>query len=328
MFSWFKKPTEEEKARQARQEADIKALESGGIPLTATMRLQEQMNSPNHLFSSDLSTKEFLIARQAGYSPIAQVMGSAFMNISFFGNMRRNSTGELNDISDALSRARHLAIDRMKQEAKLLGATGVIGIKLTRRGAGWDARMVEFTAVGTAIRVPDMDAVAKKGQEPFTSLLSAQEFWQLHMAGIWPVSVCMGVCSYYVWSDAETRKQLYSWWGGNNTANAEIRAYTQGFYEARERALSRMSLDIEAQGGDGSIGMIIDQDVHTIEYEINERTYKDFLANFSMMGTTVVRVADPAKIQPRRTLMMLDLAKGKNVNISFDEPEYDDDGED
>jgi uncharacterized protein YbjQ (UPF0145 family) len=321
MFFWKKKPTEEEQRAQARQEASLKSLAAGGLPLVAQERLQAQMQSPNHLFSSDLTTREYLMARQAGYQPIAQVMGCSFMNISWLGNGRRNSTGEMHDLSNAHSQARQLAVQRLHQEAKLLNATGVIGVRLTHRRHGDDGRMVEFTAIGTAINVPDKPNIGH--DEPFTSLLSGQEFWQLHQAGYWPISVCMGICSYYVFTDAATQKLLYSWFGGNNRNNSELPAYTQGFYAGRERALANLTRDIQAKGGDGAVGMIIDQDVQHIEYEINDRTYRDFIANFSILGTTLIKVADTVRKKPASTLVIYDLAQRKNVNIDLDYPKYD-----
>jgi uncharacterized protein YbjQ (UPF0145 family) len=321
MFFWKKKPTEEEQRAQARQEASLKALEAGGLPLAAQERLQEQLASPNHLFSSDLTTREYLLAREAGYEPISQVMGCSFMNISLWGNGRRSSTGEMTDLSEAHSQARRLAIHRLQQEAALLNATGVIGVRLTRKRHGDDGRMVEFTAVGTAIRIPGHEAETKEG--PFTSLLSAQEFWQLHSAGYWPLGVCMGVCIYYVYTDAQTRNLLYSFWGNNNRNNSEIPAYTQGFYQGRERALASFSMDIEAHRGDGAVGMLIDQDVESIEYEINDRTYRDFIATFSMLGTTVRKLKESTATKRGSTLVIYDLAQKKNVNVDFDDPEFD-----
>lgn len=317
---FWKKTTAEELERKARQDASIKALEAGDIPLAARERLEEQLRSPNHLFTSDLTTKEFLMASQAGYKPLTQVVGTAFMNISLFGASRtRSFSGELTDISGAFLHARHLAVRRLQKEAKLINATGVIGIRLTVKKHGWDSRMIEFTAIGTAIHMDNHPPQ----QAPFTSLLSGQEFWQLHQAGYWPVNVCMGVCAYYVWSDPDTRRLLYSWWGGNNRNNNEIPAYTQGFYNCRELALSRISHDIQQHSGDGGIGMKVDESVEDIEYEINDRTYHDFLINFSMMGTTIRKVADAPPRSNNSTLVIYDLKKKSNVTIDIDEPNFD-----
>lgn len=315
MFSFLfpKKQTEADKLAQQRQDASIKALEAGDIPLVARERLVHQSKHGKDFFSSDLTTREYLFAREAGYQPIGQVMGCAFMNISLWGGRQiRQQTEEVYDVSKALSDARQLAVNRLLKEAELLNATGVIGIRLTTQKHGWDERMMEFTAIGTAIRVPGHEQ-----KSTFTSLLTGQEFWQLHQGGYWPVGVCMGTCSYYVRTDMATRKILYSWWGGNNQNNNEIRAYTQGFYEARERALSRISLDIEALKADGCVGMRVDQDVKDIEYEVNDRTYHDFLCNFSMMGTAIIKEKEaPAK--PHSTLVIYDLAQKKNRNVDID----------
>ena len=322
MFFWKKKPTEAEKVAQARNEASMKALTAGDIPLNARERLEKHFTNNKDFFSSDFSCREFTFVREAGYEPISQVMGCSFMNISLLGGQRqRSSTGELHDVTKALSDARKLAVSRLQKEAELLNATGVIGIRLVVKKQSWDTRMVEFTAIGTAIRVP-----GREQKVPFTSALTAQEFWQLQQAGYWPVHLTLGLCSYYVWTDPETRRTLYSWWGTNNRNNAEVRAYTQGFYTAREHALARISLDLQDHKAEGAVGMKIDEEVQSIEYEINDRRYHDFIFNFCMMGTSIRKDDSLLARKPNTsTLVIYDLAKGKNVNVEINNVSYNGD---
>ncbi len=312
MFFW-KKQSDSEKLALEKQKASIKALEAGDIPLMARERLEEQVRLGSTFFTSSLTAREFLCAREAGYQPISQVMGTAFVNISFFGGLRTSrSTGEVEAVTHAQMQARNLALSRMEKEAEILGATGIVGVRLIMRNYDWSQKQVEFTAIGTAIRVPGVPPA-----KPFTCSLSGQEFWQLHQAGYWPKGVCLGVCSYYVWTDNSTRNLLYNWWGNNNNNNAEITSYTQGFYSARERAMNRLLLDISEHHADGVVGMKVDQDVQDIEYEMNDRTYHDFLVHFNLMGTSIIKDPNAQAIKPRSTLTILDLATKSTRNLEY-----------
>lgn len=314
---WFfgKKQTEEEKQAEAIQKQSVEALQSGGIPVRARQRCEEHVALGKTFFTSDLSSREWLTARHAGYEVISQVMGSSFMNISLFGGFRVNrSTGEVTAVSKAQLDARQLAVSRMQQEARILRATGVVGVRLVMRNYDWSQRQVEFTAIGTAIRVKG----AEEGGEPFTSSLSAQEFWQLHEAGYWPRGICMGVCSYYVWTDPKIRQRLYNWWGGNAASNQEVVEYTQAFYTARESAMNRLIMDIQQHGAEGIVGMTVDQDIEDIEYEINDRTYHDMLVHFNLMGTSIIKNPNAnGDVKPRDTLVMMDLRTRSERNLDY-----------
>lgn len=315
MFFW-KKQTAAQKAAMEKQQASIKALEAGDIPLLARERLEEQVRLGSKFFSSDFTTREYLCAREAGYEPISQVMGTSFVNISMFGGLRTmRATGEVTAVTESQLMARTRAISRMAIEAKILGATGIVGVRLIMKNYDWSQRQVEFTAIGTAIKVPGV-----KQDEPFTCNLTGQEFWQLHQAGYWPKGICLGVCSYYVWTDPETRKLLYTWWGTNNANNAEVKAYTQGFYEARERAMNRLIQDIVSHEAEGVVGMIVDQNVEDIEYEISDRTYHDALVHFNLMGTSIIKDPNAAPAKARSTLVMMDLRtkSSRDLEVDFD----------
>src|SRR5690242_21953994 len=68
---------------QQEAEASQRSLESGGLPTKAIRRLQEETAAGHPLFSSDLSTNEFLLARNAGYVALSQVMGSSIYKMGW-----------------------------------------------------------------------------------------------------------------------------------------------------------------------------------------------------------------------------------------------------
>jgi uncharacterized protein YbjQ (UPF0145 family) len=58
---------------------------------------------------------------------------------------------ELVTQTQALYTARELAMTRMQEEGARLGASGVIGSRITESSQVWRHRFIEFQAIGTAI---------------------------------------------------------------------------------------------------------------------------------------------------------------------------------
>ncbi|MBV9388551.1 MAG: heavy metal-binding domain-containing protein [Chroococcidiopsidaceae cyanobacterium CP_BM_ER_R8_30] len=308
--------SETEKQQQARQAATRKALEQGGIPPEARHRLEAQRLGGDRFFTSDLTCNEYLLTR-TDYEPIGLVMGTAFYKVSFWGyfNNYQTFTGELSALSQAQLAARELAISRLQQEAALLGAAGVIGVRLQIGGYDWSSRTVEFTAIGTAIRVKNREPNGK----PFTSNFSGQEFWQLHQAGYWPKGLVFGICSYYVHSDYNTRSVMNNNWWSGGWANQELTQYTQGFQLARHLAMNRLSQDLRQHQAEGAVGMKIDADIEEVEYEINDVKYRDLLAHFVAVGTSITHDDQPTQASIKSPLLFYNLASGKLQQLEKDE---------
>jgi uncharacterized protein YbjQ (UPF0145 family) len=309
---WGESP--EDKQRREAQAASRQILEQGGIPAEARQRLEMQRHSP--AFSSDLSCREYLLTREAGYQPIGLVMGSAFYRVSYWGFFRgyQTYTGELTALSQAQLAAREMAISRLRQEALLLGAHGVIGVQLKLGGYDWSSRTIEFTAVGTAIRIPDRPP----DPQPFTSDLSGQEFWQLHQAGYYPRGLVFGVCSYYIHTDWGTRNMIRGGlFGRGSGQNQEVQSYTRGFQTARHLAMDRLKADLRHHQAEGAVGMHIDMGVEDIEYEINDTKQHDLLAHFIAVGTSIVQDSQPVATA-KAPLTIYDLASGKTRALQID----------
>lgn len=314
MFFWRKKSDEEKRRDEARKQAEevqkrsIEELSRGGIPILARERLEKQSSMGSKFFSSDLTAREYLLTKEAGITTIGQVMGTCFYNISLVGMIRsgalRTTSGEMVELSKARLDARRLAVNRMQQEAKLLGASGVIGVRVQTGARSWSGQMVEFTAIGTAVRIPNWP-----DSEPFVCDLNGQEFWQLYNAGFKPSGIAFGICSYYIRQDNATRMMMTNWWGGNNAQNQELPIYTQGFYDARHEAMARLSRDITDQIADGVVGVEVDYDVDHYHYEINNQRWHDMLIHFVAMGTAITKderiPVNAGKLKP---LMVMNLS--------------------
>src|SRR5260221_7290163 len=105
--------------------------QGGDLPTHARERLNIMRGDATHhsLFTSDLSVNEFLLVREAGFDPLGLVMGSSVYHVGFqVGNYYQNQ--ELTVLTQAMYHARELAMTRMEEEADVLGADGIVGVRL------------------------------------------------------------------------------------------------------------------------------------------------------------------------------------------------------
>jgi uncharacterized protein YbjQ (UPF0145 family) len=322
---WKRSSPEEIQQRQQEQQRSLEsqqALEAGGLPLRAKQRLTEEMEAGHPLFSSDLSVNEFLLARELGYQPLSQVMGSSIYQVGW-QYTRQYSWGtqvlEMDTLSQAHQHAASLALTRLEQEAKLIGAHGVIGVRFTRRSYEWGSNLIEYTAIGTAIKLPQMAATA----HPFLSDLSGQEFWTLLQAGYYPAGVVTGYCSYYVALGSNLTQQIQGWWTGGS--NQEIRPFTQGLYTARHLAMTRATDMARKQQALGVVGIHVENDRRVSEYETDnpQRKYMDLYVHFAILGTSIISVKkDHVITTPKQGLTLTDLRPGRfgqNKELTFRE---------
>jgi uncharacterized protein YbjQ (UPF0145 family) len=239
---------------------------SEGLPEAARARLKQMRGdgaSPT-LFTSDLSINEFLLVREAGFDPLGLVMGSSIYHIGF--QMRKfYQNQELDVLTQAMYEARELAMTRMEEEADLLGADGIVGVRLDVNRYEWGASMAEFMAIGTAVKHRAGGAYRTVENRPFTSDLNGQDFWTLLKAGYRPLALVMGTCVYHVAHQGLMASM------SQMGKNVEMPNYTQALYDARELALSRMQAEAERVQANGIVGAQVQEsnqgwDSHVIEY--------------------------------------------------------------
>jgi uncharacterized protein YbjQ (UPF0145 family) len=307
-------PEDQQQKIQAQQEAENsrRSLEAGGLPIQAQRRLSEETEAGHPLFTSDLSTNEFLLTRKDGYIALSQVMGSSIYQVGwqFSRNYTWNTVAsELTTVSNAHQHAAQLALGRLEQEATLLKAHGVIGVRLTTRSYEWGQNLLEYTAIGTAIRLPNTPLP----QHPFLSDLSGQEFWTLLQAGYYPAGVVMGYSSYYVSLGSNMTQQLRGWFGSGGY-NQEIVPFSQALYTARDLGMYRLVNMARRLNAFGVVGMHIDYNRNIQEYETENpsRYYLDLFVHFSVIGTAIrAQKQDHVIPEPKLTLSFTDLRPGQ-----------------
>jgi uncharacterized protein YbjQ (UPF0145 family) len=247
------------------------------MPESARARLKsmEDASGKSRLFTSDLSTSEFLLIKEAGFDPVGMVVGSSIYHVGyqpvFASGMGSFAPGfapgyayedqELTILSQAKYRARELAMGRMEAEAQALGADGVVGVRLDTGEYEWGQDLVEFIAVGTAVRArQNGTSFRTRFGKPFTSDLSGQELRTLLHAGYKPLGLVMGTCVYAAFQNGWDFYQL----AGLNlsgltvsvtSVNVEIDQFTQALYSARELAMRRMQTEATELGAEGIVGM-------------------------------------------------------------------------
>src|SRR6266571_4709793 len=305
-------PEDEQRRLQAQQEAEAsrRSLEAGDLPLQASRRLSEETAAGHSLFSSDLSTKEFALTRNVGYQPLSQVMGSSIYRVGWqYARTYASypSETELTTISQAHMRAAQLALSRLGKEAVLLKAHGVIGVRLITRDYEWGNNMLEYTAIGTAIQLPNTPLP----QRPFLSDLSGQEFWTLLQAGYYPDGIVTGYCSYYVSLGSRATQQMRLWYSGG-WANQEIIPFSQALYTSRSLAMNRLLSMSQRLNALGVVGMHVNCSRKVSESEANGARYLDFSVQFSAVGTAITALRKDHVIpKPKPALSITDLRPGR-----------------
>lgn len=312
MWLQFKKDTPADIERKAKVAEAIAALEDGKILPRAQERIEHHMASGKRLFSTDMSAKEHILMEECGIQPLGQVMGTSFFRI---GIVRRTNryTGEVHAIAEAHRMAREQAVFRMKKEAELYGADGIVSVRIKSSRPDYAADLIEFTAIGTAVKVHGWEPEDLENT-PFTSELSGQEFWQLIHHGYRPVNIVFGICAYYINSDTNTRwvmRRSAIW----NAGNQEVEQFTRGFYDARERAIQGVQEDVAQHCADGCVGMSIDCDMEDIEYEINDTSYTDLLITFTAIGSSIKKMKRPHKVIERKPLTVLNLSTKRFTSL-------------
>jgi uncharacterized protein YbjQ (UPF0145 family) len=135
---------------------------------------------------------------------------------------------------------------------------------------------------GTAVWEPqaaDGRLAQTAGANPvgvFTSDLSVSEYVLLGEAGFEPLGFVVGSSIYHVGLQA-----------GRWSQNQEMLQFTQGVYEARELALTRMQAEAEAAQSSGIVGVTVD---------VKNHVWGEHATEFLATGTAVRRLAAEHKL--------------------------------
>ena len=206
-----------------------------------------------------------------------------------FSNKGWSTSREVQTLTQAMYAARELAMSRMEEEAAVLGADGVVGVRLDVGFYEWGRGTAEFLALGTAVSAEDGGNWKTPAGKPFTSDLSGQDFWTLLQAGHAPLGLVMGTCVYHVAHQGMFQAM------GNVGQNKEMPNFTQALYEARELAMERMQDEAKKVGAEGIVGVQIQEKSHI---------WGSHTIEFFAMGTAVRKLPDREIATPRMVLSL------------------------
>ena len=252
-------------------------------PQAADSRLAHTAGAdPGGVFTSDLSVSEYALLGEAGFEPLGFVVGSSIYHIGLqVGRWSQNF--ELQVLTQAMYNARELAMARMRAEADHLGADGIVGVTLQLQMYAWGQEVLEFVATGTAVRAMASPGGVHRAPDgrAFTSDLSAQDFFRLLASGAVPVAFVLGTCVYHIAHQSVMQALRQA------GQNQEMVTFTQGVYEARELALSRMQAEAAQSGSSGIVG---------VNVAVSNHVWGAHATEFFATGTAIRRLAEEHRL--------------------------------
>jgi uncharacterized protein YbjQ (UPF0145 family) len=233
------------------------------------------------VFTSDLSVSEYVLLGEAGFEPLGFVVGSSIYHVGLqVGRWSQNQ--ELQVLTQAMYNARELAMARMRAEADVLGADGIVGVDLKMQMYAWGQEVLEFVATGTAVRALQGNGAHRAPDgRAFTSDLSAQDFFRLLASGAVPVAFVLGTCVYHIAHQGVMQSLRQS------GQNAEMVQFTQGVYEARELALVRMQSEAAQAQSSGIVG---------VNVSVLNHVWGEHATEFLATGTAIRRLSDEHRL--------------------------------
>ena len=269
----------------------------GNIEFLSVASALHQPGAPPPLkgvFSTSGNGQELYCQLDAGYQPLRFVFGNVAYSVGvaggIFGTLKSLGRGEIREFSDIFNATRHLALRRIVEEAKSVGANAVVGIEtriMPFRGVH------EMLMLGTASHHP---ALTHYATEPVTSDLTCEEMWNLTAMGYAPLKLVLGTAVYSLGLIGGLKAMFKSF------SRGEISDLTSLVYDAREHALGLIKAEAEAIGADQVVG------VKTHIHELGN------LIEFMAIGTAVKRI--PGVAVATATLPAQAIIKDKDTWVS------------
>ena len=282
---------------EARQKQSWAELEAGRLPLSAQERLASQAHE--HVFTSDLSTRDLVAVRAAGYEPVGQAFGTSTFTLSGQRNYYANNFHPwqyggatiaqpfvgpavlMGGYHDGEIDCRQRALTRLRTECVALGGDGVVGVQVLRSSPV--SGSYEFTVVGTAVRA--VTRPAKAQTRPFVTTLSAADFGALRRGGWQPVEVVFSLARFachggYVAGGGLMNPLAY--------ATGEVDGATNVVNAVREHVRERLEVQVR---GARSTGMILDYLNVSVHHQhcVRQESQTDFYADADAVGNAIVR---------------------------------------
>jgi uncharacterized protein YbjQ (UPF0145 family) len=123
-------------------------------------------------FTCDLSGEDFWGLVRGGFRPLALCHGVCVYHVAhktlgqWFSSLSQTTSNmEQPQFTQALYDAREIAMARIQADATDVGGEGLVGVEIRESSHGWEAHIMEFVGVGTAI-TPIRDATHEVHEPP------------------------------------------------------------------------------------------------------------------------------------------------------------------
>jgi len=230
-------------------------------------------------FSSSSDGQELYCLLDCGYVPRKFVFGNVAYSIGLgggiLGGLKSLARGEIREYSDVFNATRHLALQRIVDDARAAGANAVLGI---------ETRVMPFQGVhemlmfGTAAYHPGLPP--QYAAAPVTSDMTCEEMWNMANIGYAPLKLVLRTAIYSLGVVGGLKAALQS------IARGEIGDLTSLIYDAREHAIGLLKQEADAVGADDVIG------IHVHIHELGS------LIEFMAVGTAVKRLPGISTLTP------------------------------
>ncbi len=297
---------------------DLRIFHGNTEFLSVASNLHHRGERPHQpMFTTSANGQELYCQLDAGFTPVQFVFGNVAYSIGatggILGSLKAMARGEIKEFSDVFNRTRHLALERIANEAKAAGANAVVGIETrTMMFQG----VHEMLMLGTASTHPALAAVpapqpgatlsyqtpatgrptASYPQQPITSDLTNEEMWNLVHMGYLPLKLVLGTAVYSLGVVGGIKAALQSF------SRGEVDSLTTLIYDAREHAIGLIRDEANAIGADDVVG---------VKTHIHEHGN---LLEFMAIGTAVKKIDNVTTVTP--TLPPQAIIKDKDTWIS------------
>jgi uncharacterized protein YbjQ (UPF0145 family) len=256
---------------------------------------RDEQTTEQFEFSSSGDGQSLYCLIDCGFTPKQFVFGNVAYSIGLggglLGSLKSLARGEIKEFSDIFNQTRHLALSRIKSEARKVGANAVLGINTSIFPLGG---VQEMLMIGTAAYHQDLPDVYR--QSPLSSDLTLEETWNMINQGYMPVQLVLGASVYSLGLVGSITSAFKSF------SRGEISELTSLIYEAREQALKYIEKDARSSGADRVIG------VKTYVYNLGGGMI-EFLAigtavrKMDQIGTTSDQLLPQAIIRDQETFI-------------------------
>ncbi len=212
--------------QQARDAAWQTALDTGHLPDFVIKRLSDTRNRKLPWVSTT-SIGSLLAMRTHGIRPVGMVSGNCWFNFGFSWT-KGHAAGW------------HSAIERMVQEAVLLGANAIVDVRMkVSRLAELGREQMDFAVYGTAVTIDSLPP----SKVPVVATVSALEFVRLLEAGIVPVGLAIGAHYDWLYQPAYRRQGVVSNLAVTAYQNCELTAISAFANRVRQAAYGLLASD-------------------------------------------------------------------------------------